>query len=430
MNKSTENLKELLAKTAAFSRKELEPLLEYLKLELKADELDFQDVSSEIAEEICLVGGNSIANFARGGLGVPYCEIVKDVAEHLKVQSVNQANSLTATEENEQAIIENLFSDILAKLTDEERQELYHELEIDEEGKAKFGGAALGLAQLAFKLGGFASYKIFLLVANSLAKSLLGRGLAFATNTALTRSLAVFVSPVGWIASGLWVGLDLASPAYRKTVPCVVQIALLREMINRRTIISVVGPTSSGKDSFLKTVFNCSDAQISAMPGSTEDIEITSIDDNELVHAINFPGFNDRQAKVNKRIEQCKQLVDLTVFVTTLEALNAQLQHACAFIGKEKLRNSIVCLNKMDTIKNKEEWKVVDEAINLLIQYGFKRENIFTTALDADPRLLNGLNKRILVGNECKAKILKRLLSLLKNTAQNKVDTFESMLTK
>ncbi|AGQ95809.1 hypothetical protein cje11_01026 [Campylobacter jejuni subsp. jejuni 60004] len=47
-------------------------------------------------------------------------------------------------------------------------------------------------------------------------------------NATLTRALSLFSGPVGWTIMTTWTALDLASPAYRVTIPAVLQIIILR----------------------------------------------------------------------------------------------------------------------------------------------------------------------------------------------------------
>ena len=41
--------------------------------------------------------------------------------------------------------------------------------------------------------------------------------------------MAVFAGPVGWAVTAIWTIFDIASPAYRVTIPCVLHIAMLRQ---------------------------------------------------------------------------------------------------------------------------------------------------------------------------------------------------------
>jgi uncharacterized protein YaaW (UPF0174 family) len=91
-------------------------------------------------------------------------------------------------------------------------------------------------AQIGASIAGFLAYRIAVIVANATAKQVLGRGLTFAANTALTRGLAVFIGPIGWIVSGLWAGYDLAGPAFRITLPCCCHIAYLRQAKKYRSL--------------------------------------------------------------------------------------------------------------------------------------------------------------------------------------------------
>jgi len=41
--------------------------------------------------------------------------------------------------------------------------------------------------------------------------------------------MAVLTGPIGWVITGLWTAIDIAGPAYRVTIPTVIQIAVLRQ---------------------------------------------------------------------------------------------------------------------------------------------------------------------------------------------------------
>jgi uncharacterized protein YaaW (UPF0174 family) len=76
--------------------------------------------------------------------------------------------------------------------------------------------------------GGFAAYRLSVIIANAVAKQVVGRGLSLATNRALTRSIAAYAGPVGWAITTLWAAVDMAGPVYRITIPCVIHVGLIR----------------------------------------------------------------------------------------------------------------------------------------------------------------------------------------------------------
>ena len=91
-------------------------------------------------------------------------------------------------------------------------------------------GFPLGLimAQVGIRAAGFVAYQVAVIVANAVAKAVLGRGLSLAANAALTRIIGMFAGPIGWVITGIWTAIDIAGPAYRVTIPCVCHVAYLR----------------------------------------------------------------------------------------------------------------------------------------------------------------------------------------------------------
>lgn len=176
------------------------------------------------AEELTRFGGNSLVNLFRGGSGVPYRELLADVAGH--VGAKNKASDSCA--EMEMAIITKVFAQSLARMSEEDRKTLFESL-----GGLVYrpGMGAGALAALLASLGssGLASYNLATVVASATMSSLVGRGVVLAGSSTLGRGLAVLAGPVGWAITGIWTAFDLASPAYRVTVPCVIQIGHMRQ---------------------------------------------------------------------------------------------------------------------------------------------------------------------------------------------------------
>lgn len=189
------------------------------------EEDDLKLISSEIRS----FGGNSIFNLFRGGNGVTYKEVLTDVAEHLKVN----CNKNSSCERIEIEILLKVLEQSIEKMTEEERKEI---LEGFGGSYTTMTGPALMLAlQTAIKASGFATYKLAAIVAQAVAKAILGRGLAFSTVGPLMKGISTFAGPIGWVITGIWTAFDLASPAYRVTIPCVIQIAYMRQkMLNEK----------------------------------------------------------------------------------------------------------------------------------------------------------------------------------------------------
>ena len=175
-----------------------------------------------IAGELQEFGGNSFANLFRGN-GVKYDEVLSDVLDKMKV-SYNKSSHIINKED---ALIEKIFSDMLEDMPEEKKMELVKDMDLKVTG---FGNQAIMAAiQAGIKAGGFLSYQITVIVANYIARLLLGRGLTLATNATLTRELSFLIGPIGWAVTGVWNAFDITGPAMRVTLPACVIVASLRK---------------------------------------------------------------------------------------------------------------------------------------------------------------------------------------------------------
>lgn len=175
----------------------------------------------EIAREIQCFGANTIATVFRGGSGVLYREILFDVCDKFKV-TFNKDESV---EEIEGKLLLKIFIDSIEKMENEDLKKLVEDLNIDTNNLTQ---QAVALAvQTTISTSGFLAYKVAVIVANSLAKALIGRGLSFAANAALTRALSIAI-PLGWLILGIWTTISITSPATRVTHPAVILVASLR----------------------------------------------------------------------------------------------------------------------------------------------------------------------------------------------------------
>lgn len=222
------------------SNEDLEPLVEYIlkaKTESLSDHADFKRSKPDhrryagaIFDELRLFGGNSFANLWRKS-GPSYIELVRDVAGKFKVKN---AGSLELTE-LEEALVQSILRQALEKSSGEERralEEILREAGLDNSKMAALlsGSALSGLVVPA--VARLILYRSSIVIGNSIAQQVLGHGLRSAVVAGGTfaggRAVAALAGPVGWVVAGVWTAVDLAGPAYRVTIPCVLHIAMLR----------------------------------------------------------------------------------------------------------------------------------------------------------------------------------------------------------
>jgi uncharacterized protein YaaW (UPF0174 family) len=175
-----------------------------------------------IAAEIQCFGANTIAIMHRGGEGVLYREVLTDACDKIKVNY----NSGASVEVIEMNLLMKILTDSMENMRPEDLQGIVKDLDLKTTDFSK--QAVIASLQAGIRFGGFASYQVVLIVANAVAKAVVGRGLSLAANAGLTRMMGFFAGPIGWVLTALWTAFDIAGPAFRVTIPCVVQVAFLR----------------------------------------------------------------------------------------------------------------------------------------------------------------------------------------------------------
>ena len=161
-----------------------------------------------------------------------YKEIVCDVCDKLNV-NYNSGRTLEHIEHN---LLEKVLEQTWEEMSESDKQEVLKTVSKGNKPIAQIGATTLiGL----FRAGGFASYQLAVIIANAVAKQIVGHGLSLATNAGLTRALSIFTGPVGMALTALWTVFSFAGPAYRVTIPATVYIAGMRSIYNNKELANV-----------------------------------------------------------------------------------------------------------------------------------------------------------------------------------------------
>jgi len=378
------SLTEVIQRSLITKPEDVTPLVKYLGMEEVPPSPGKEPLrlrAELIAKHLCEMGSNSFATLI--GETADYPEVVIDVAHKLDATG---AHSNKSVEENEAIILQKLFADALEKMSEDEKRALFSSMGINEQ---EFPAAPTGvlLVQLLLnKFGGFAVYRMSLIVANFVSKAVLGYGLAFAANSALVRVVGMVLGPIGWIASGLWLAYDLAGPAFRKTVPAVVHVAMLRQFLTNRVTIGVVGDGSTGKDSMIHAVFGLDTGNVHPVAGSTKDATIYDLGTTGAVQLVNFPGFNDHRDEVNQQVRDMLCYADVFILVIDISR-GVSADDVEVLKRLQKLNRPIlVCLNKIDLPRPASLQALLHAAQDRLVGV-----RLVETSFDPDPRLGNSI---------------------------------------
>ena len=133
--------------------------------------------------------------------------------------------------ELETMIVQKVVETTLNKMTEQQRKEFEAEIAKVAEKMGKKGdwlkAGGLTGAIVAAELGGFTT---FILASSGLAAitGLVGLTLPFAVYTAMSTTLGVILGPVGWIGTGLFAIWKISGTNYRKLIPAILYISMLR----------------------------------------------------------------------------------------------------------------------------------------------------------------------------------------------------------
>jgi uncharacterized protein YaaW (UPF0174 family) len=175
----------------------------------------------DIANELQRFGGNTLMNIYRGG-GVQYREILNDVCRKMKVYYTGHES----TAHLEEKLLQKMCLTAVDNMSEEELRAMTEELEMPTKNPKRY--AMVAAMQLAIRKGGALFTRIVTYITRIIAQMLLGRGAVMVGSNTISKAIGVAGGPVGWAISAGWMIYDITSPAYRVTIPCVMQIACMR----------------------------------------------------------------------------------------------------------------------------------------------------------------------------------------------------------
>ena len=184
----------------------------------------------EIAAEIQKFGGSSIANLFRGGKGVPYKEIVCDVADRLEIK-YEKSDSI---DKIETLIILATLEKIWNGIDEESKKRMMEKISDrfkDKPLPANFPSDIIEeIIEQKDKEGLCVGLSVGFLASNYMSNQLIGENLASSKSSTVKKILVVgvplLINPLLGIGSLTGV---LAGPAYRVTVPTVIHVAYIRK---------------------------------------------------------------------------------------------------------------------------------------------------------------------------------------------------------
>lgn len=177
----------------------------------------------DLACELQCYGGNTLSNLFRNGQGPAYEQIVYDVCKRMRIKDIRKYDS---AEDMEQKLLLAVASKAIDELSEDDIRTIMNECHIHGYDYTKAGLLALLVAMREF------NHRVFVIVVHTIMRMigevLLVRGVMIAGTGIMTRGAVLLCGPLGWLILGGWTAWDIMGPAYRVTIPAVIQVAYMR----------------------------------------------------------------------------------------------------------------------------------------------------------------------------------------------------------
>ena len=177
-----------------------------------------------IAAELQSFGANTLATAIRGGQGVFYQQILKDVCEKLQVRYA----TTYSTEVNERSLMLKMLAKSLENMNVAQQATIAAALDFKASAPAS-PAEIIKTFEEVFRTGGSRSHALGLLLANFVAPSITETHPTSVVGLEIGGAMSLFAGPLGLLLGGLWAVLDIASPAYRVSIPAVLMVSILRQ---------------------------------------------------------------------------------------------------------------------------------------------------------------------------------------------------------
>ena len=228
------------------SNEELEPIVYIMKDDITSElsdeaENNPKDNLDEIINELEKYAGNTIANIFRGDVGISYREALEDVCRKQDVEFDEDIS----TEMLGEALIYKTISNIFDRMSKKEKKEFLEELK-NEIGEKKFEAFMDGIGGMKgfFALSGdiilkllskhfgirlyYWAVRLVVFFFHEILKKTAPKILVFGLPHVMKRTFGALFGPIAWVLLTAWTIFDIASPAYRVTIPVVTYIETIR----------------------------------------------------------------------------------------------------------------------------------------------------------------------------------------------------------
>ncbi len=194
------------------------------------------------------------------------------------------------------------------------------------------------------------------------------------------RVVLLAFGPLAWLVMVGWMG----RPRRDVLRAGLVALAELREKVENRYVIVVIGPPSVGKDAALRAIFGIDTGNVDPVAGATRSAAVYTLAGCPGVELINTPGLGDVDQGLTAETRALLDQADLFLFLLSAQTGVRTRERDEYVRARHRGKPVLVLVNKIDTLRSADRRRLVEDcARKLELDPG----RVLGVALDPLPQL-------------------------------------------
>lgn len=162
------------------------------------------------------------------------------------------------------------------------------------------------------------------------------------------------------------------------------ELQRLRVLVERRLVVVLVGPPSSGKDAAILALFGLDTGGIHPVAGSTSAVAVYEAPGDDHIQILNTPGLGDVLQALTRETREVLDQADLFLFLVNAQGGVRQRERDEHSRVRQRQRPTLVLVNKLDTLREADRERFLRDVAEKL---RVPRAEVVGVAVDPLPQL-------------------------------------------
>lgn len=194
------------------------------------------------------------------------------------------------------------------------------------------------------------------------------------------RLVLFMFGPIAWLIMVGWFG----RPRRAVLAAGLRDVVALREKVENRFIIALIGPPSVGKDAALAAVFGVDTGNVDPVAGATREAAVYTVAGHPGVELLNTPGLGDVDTRLTAETRSLLDQADLFLFLISAQTGVRTRERDEYVRARHRGRPVLVLVNKIDTLRHADRVRMLQDTREKL---GLSSDRVLGVALDPLPQL-------------------------------------------